>query len=176
MTTPTTAGLPELTDREFEIMAGVCGGRNSAEIGTDIGMAEETVKTHLQRIYRKFGVSSAEEAVGYAFRNGMFPEDAYVHVQPIAFTVSCAPEGSDAVVLAYCGRDRWAVRHGRRILNAAGRWVPAPEQHPSAWPDQDLHKFNKALELAKAAARRIRTVNEAAVPARGRPPGRKAAA
>lgn len=52
-----------LTAREREIMAWVSQGKSNWEVGQILGCAEQTVKKHLQRIYRKLGVENRMAAV-----------------------------------------------------------------------------------------------------------------
>lgn len=49
---------PELTDRENEIVTHVRDGLRNKEIAAKLGIAEGTVKIHLNNIYRKLGVDS----------------------------------------------------------------------------------------------------------------------
>jgi DNA-binding CsgD family transcriptional regulator len=50
-----------LSEREQEVLALVCLGRRNYEIAGVLGIAHETVKTHLQHIFRKFGLRSKKE-------------------------------------------------------------------------------------------------------------------
>jgi DNA-binding CsgD family transcriptional regulator len=50
-----------LTEREQEVLALVCLGKRNYEIAETLGVAHETVKTHLQHIFRKFGLRSKKE-------------------------------------------------------------------------------------------------------------------
>ena len=53
----------ELTAREWEVIEHLTVGRCYKEIGEQLGIGIETVRTHLKRIYRKLGVKSALSAV-----------------------------------------------------------------------------------------------------------------
>lgn len=57
---------PVLTDREREIVSLVCDGLRNKEIARDLGIAEGTVKIHLNNIYRKLGVDSRVSLVLHA--------------------------------------------------------------------------------------------------------------
>jgi DNA-binding CsgD family transcriptional regulator len=46
-----------LSEREQEVLALVCLGQRNYEIAGVLGIAPETVKTHLQHIFRKFACS-----------------------------------------------------------------------------------------------------------------------
>ncbi|HUF64614.1 MAG TPA: response regulator transcription factor [Gemmatimonadaceae bacterium] len=50
--------LADLTDRESEIVTHVRDGLRNKEIASKLGIAEGTVKIHLNNIYRKLGVDS----------------------------------------------------------------------------------------------------------------------
>ena len=55
-----------LTSREAEILAGIAQGKTDKAIAEDLYVSPLTVKTHLQRIYRKVGVKSRAEALSRA--------------------------------------------------------------------------------------------------------------
>jgi len=50
--------LEELTPREQEIVEHLCSGLSNKEIARELNISDKTVKTHLQRIYRKNQVHS----------------------------------------------------------------------------------------------------------------------
>lgn len=60
-----------LTDRELAVLQQLTHGKSTREIGMEIHVSEETVKTHLKQIYRKLGVRDRAEAVAEAFRRGL---------------------------------------------------------------------------------------------------------
>src|SRR6266478_1770172 len=47
-----------LTPREHEVMHWVSQGKSNWEVAKILGCVEQTVKKHLQRIYRKLGVEN----------------------------------------------------------------------------------------------------------------------
>jgi DNA-binding CsgD family transcriptional regulator len=55
--------LSPLTKREVEILKLLAKGKTNQEISAYLNISEETVKSHLQKIYRKLNVSSRTEAV-----------------------------------------------------------------------------------------------------------------
>ena len=55
--------LPNLTDREREILACAAAGRSNKEIGDQLCVSIDTVKTHLHHIYQKLAVNGRVEAV-----------------------------------------------------------------------------------------------------------------
>lgn len=60
-----------LSPREEEIVRCVARGLRNAEVASDLAISEETVKTHLSRIFRKLGVRDRVELVLYASRHGI---------------------------------------------------------------------------------------------------------
>ncbi len=55
-----------LTNREAEILLGIAQGKTNKAIAEDLYVSPLTVKTHLQRFYRKLGVESRAEALSMA--------------------------------------------------------------------------------------------------------------
>lgn len=55
-----------LTIREAEILEGIARGRTNHEIAASLYVSPFTVKTHLQRVYRKLGVGGRTEALSRA--------------------------------------------------------------------------------------------------------------
>ena len=60
-----------LTERELEVLQSAARGERNKEIAYKLGIAERTVKAHLQSIYQKFGVDSRAAAVAVAAQNGL---------------------------------------------------------------------------------------------------------
>ena len=66
-TKPDASGpLAMLSPREREILAGIARGASNKEIGRGLGIAETTVKIHVQHILRKLGLSSRVQAAVFA--------------------------------------------------------------------------------------------------------------
>jgi DNA-binding NarL/FixJ family response regulator len=61
-----------LTQRESEILSFVVNGLSNRAIATKLVIGDETVKSHLRSIYRKFGVSDRTGAVATALREGIY--------------------------------------------------------------------------------------------------------
>jgi len=57
-----------ITAREAQILEAVADGRGNKEIAAAIGIAEDTVKTHLRRLFEKLGASDRAQAVAIALR------------------------------------------------------------------------------------------------------------
>jgi two-component system nitrate/nitrite response regulator NarL len=60
-----------LSEREVEIMHCVARGLSGPETAARLGIAPSTVKTHLQRVYRKLGVADRAAMVAEAMRCGL---------------------------------------------------------------------------------------------------------
>jgi DNA-binding NarL/FixJ family response regulator len=64
--------LPDgLTAREAEVLALIATGRTNAQIAEVLVVSPSTVKTHINNIFAKTGVSDRAHAVQYAYRNGL---------------------------------------------------------------------------------------------------------
>lgn len=59
---PATEALRTLTARELEILGMVASGQASHAIADALGVTVPTVKSHLQRIYRKLEISNRVQA------------------------------------------------------------------------------------------------------------------
>ena len=60
-----------LTNREREILALLADGLGNKQIAARLGISPNTVKTHLELLFEKIGVSSRAEAVATAVRRGL---------------------------------------------------------------------------------------------------------
>lgn len=59
-----------LTRKEKEIMSCICQGYRNKEIAQKLNISEQTVRSHCNRIYRKFGISDRIQLVIYCFKMG----------------------------------------------------------------------------------------------------------
>ena len=62
---------PQLTVREREVLKLVAAGHSAPDIATRLYIEASTVKTHLQNIYEKLGVSERAAAVAEGMRRGL---------------------------------------------------------------------------------------------------------
>jgi DNA-binding NarL/FixJ family response regulator len=62
---------PELTEREQQVLEGMSQGKSNGEIGRQLYLSEDTVKTHARRLFRKLGVNDRAQAVALGFRHGL---------------------------------------------------------------------------------------------------------
>ncbi|HEU5033661.1 MAG TPA: response regulator transcription factor [Mycobacteriales bacterium] len=68
---PAAPGMPELTEREMQVLRGMAAGRSNAEIGRELYLSEDTIKTHARRLFRKMQVNDRAQAVAAGFRHGL---------------------------------------------------------------------------------------------------------
>ena len=64
-------GEAELTGREQQVLRLVADGQSAPEIATQLFIEPSTVKSHLQNIYEKLGVSERAAAVAEGMRRGL---------------------------------------------------------------------------------------------------------
>jgi len=62
--------MPELTEREGEVLRQLARGRSNQEIGADLFVSIETVKSHVASILMKLGVRDRTQAVIVAYETG----------------------------------------------------------------------------------------------------------
>jgi two-component system nitrate/nitrite response regulator NarL len=63
--------LEQLSPREQDILRGIARGASNKEIGRDLGIAETTVKIHVQHVLRKLDVNSRVQAAVIATEHGL---------------------------------------------------------------------------------------------------------
>lgn len=59
-----------LTGREKQVIVRVARGMSNAKAGVDLGLSEDTIKTHLRRIYKKTGTHDRAHAVALLLIRG----------------------------------------------------------------------------------------------------------
>lgn len=68
---PNASALETLSARERDILRGIAQGASNKEIARDLGIAEATVKIHVQGVLRKLRVSTRVHAAVIAVENGL---------------------------------------------------------------------------------------------------------
>jgi DNA-binding NarL/FixJ family response regulator len=66
--------IQPLTDREQEVLRLLATGLSNRDIGSLLFIAESTVKTHVEHIIGKLGVSDRVQAAVWAARHGLAPQ------------------------------------------------------------------------------------------------------
>ncbi len=61
----------ELSDREIEVLKLIAGGKNNAEIASDLFVSSKTVKNHISNILTKLQISNRIQAAVYAVKSGL---------------------------------------------------------------------------------------------------------
>jgi len=64
-------GGPALTTRELEVLRRIVAGRSNKEIASDLHISEATVKTHINSLLSKLGVSDRTQAATTALQRGI---------------------------------------------------------------------------------------------------------
>jgi LuxR family transcriptional regulator, maltose regulon positive regulatory protein len=78
-----------LTERELEVLRLLPARLSNREIGRDLYVSVNTVRSHIQAIYRKFEVSTRTEAVAHARQLGLLPG---IHAsRPVAISPGESP-------------------------------------------------------------------------------------
>jgi len=67
---PGTASLPDLTEREQDVLRALARGRSNGEIAEQLFLSIETVKSHVASILLKLGVRDRTQAVIAAYESG----------------------------------------------------------------------------------------------------------
>ncbi|MEH2209828.1 response regulator transcription factor [Nostoc sp.] len=62
---------PELSERELDVLRLMAQGMSNLEISTTLSIGESTVKSHVNRIFSKLGVSDRTQAVIIAVKRGI---------------------------------------------------------------------------------------------------------
>jgi DNA-binding NarL/FixJ family response regulator len=66
-----TGAAPPLAKSEHAVLRGMAEGTSNRAIGEALFIAEDTVKTHARRLFRKLGARDRAHAVALGFRAGI---------------------------------------------------------------------------------------------------------
>lgn len=65
----------DITDRELDVLKGMSYGLGNAQIGRNLFLSEDTVKTHARRLFRKLGAVDRAHAVRLGMETGWLSPD-----------------------------------------------------------------------------------------------------
>ncbi len=68
---PTTAKVPDLTERERDVLELVTNGYSNAEISELLYVSINSVKTYIRSSYRKIGARTRPHAIIWGVRHGL---------------------------------------------------------------------------------------------------------
>jgi DNA-binding CsgD family transcriptional regulator len=71
MSAPSIVHTPQLRPRELECLIGMSRGRTNGEIGRELFISEDTVKTHNRHLFRKLGARDRAHAVAIGYQRGL---------------------------------------------------------------------------------------------------------
>jgi two-component system NarL family response regulator len=66
-------GTEDLTPREFDVLEQIVHGKSNKEIATELNVSEATVKTHINSLLGKLGVTDRTQAATAAIQRGIVP-------------------------------------------------------------------------------------------------------
>lgn len=75
-------GTEHLTQREIDVLEEIVHGKSNKEIGAALEISEATVKTHINNILSKLGVTDRTQAATAAIRRGIVPFESLRKPQP----------------------------------------------------------------------------------------------
>jgi len=120
-----------LTARELQALRGAANGMSNAEIAAELWLAENTIKSHLQRVFRKLGARDRAHAVALALQQGVL---TLRDIQPTNET-TVAPQTPSG-----------AVQRVRTLLADWRHAGPPPRAHLIAhWWDHKLTQLATAI-------------------------------
>jgi len=75
-------GTEDLTQRELDVLEQIVSGKSNKEIGTELDISEATVKTHINSLLSKLGVTDRTQAATAAIRRGIVPLESLRKHEP----------------------------------------------------------------------------------------------
>ena len=75
-------GAEDLTPREFDVLEQIVHGKSNKEIAAILNVSEATVKTHINSLLGKLGVTDRTQAATAAIQRGIVPLESLRKAQP----------------------------------------------------------------------------------------------
>ncbi|MGA2205906.1 MAG: response regulator transcription factor [Terracidiphilus sp.] len=75
-------GAQELTPREFDVLEQIVHGKSNKEIAAELEVSEATVKTHINSLLGKLGVTDRTQATTAAIQRGIVPLESLRKPKP----------------------------------------------------------------------------------------------
>ena len=75
-------GTEELTPREFDVLEQIVHGKSNKDIATELVISEATVKTHVNSLLSKLGVTDRTQAATAAIQRGIVPLESLRKTKP----------------------------------------------------------------------------------------------
>jgi DNA-binding NarL/FixJ family response regulator len=75
-------GAEELTPREFDVLEQIVRGKSNKEIASELDVSEATVKTHINSLLGKLGVTDRTQAATAAIQRGIVPLESLRKPKP----------------------------------------------------------------------------------------------
>jgi DNA-binding NarL/FixJ family response regulator len=75
-------GTEDLTPREFEVLTEIVNGNSNKEIASALNVSEATVKTHINSLLGKLGVTDRTQAATAAIQRGIVPLESLRKARP----------------------------------------------------------------------------------------------
>ncbi len=75
-------GAEELTPREFDVLEQIVRGKSNKEIASELDVSEATVKTHINSLLGKLGVTDRTQATTAAIQRGIVPLESLRKPKP----------------------------------------------------------------------------------------------
>jgi DNA-binding NarL/FixJ family response regulator len=75
-------GTEDLTQREFDVLEQIVHGKSNKGIATELGISEATVKTHINSLLGKLGVTDRTQAATAAIQRGIVPLESLGRPKP----------------------------------------------------------------------------------------------
>lgn len=75
-------GTEDLTPREFDVLEQIVHGKSNKEIAAELAISEATVKTHINSLLSKLGVTDRTQAATAAIQRGIVPLESLKKTRP----------------------------------------------------------------------------------------------